>query len=164
MTADGTRATDAPPITLVIGYGNTLRRDDGAGPSIATSLDEHLPADSGVQVLVAHQLMPELAPRLSEAQRAIFIDAFEAAPDDETIRETVLTPRAGTDPFNPHVSDPASLLWLAESLYGRAPAARLIAVPGSDFAFGEGCSDATARACASALERLRQLLLPQPRE
>jgi hydrogenase maturation protease len=48
---------------LLIGYGNTLRNDDGVGVRIAEIIaEENRPH---VQVIATHQLTPELAARYS---------------------------------------------------------------------------------------------------
>ena len=69
------------PHTLIIGYGNPLRGDDGVGPRAAELLVEEDGVTSpllpdGVQVLVCHQLTIELAPQIAEADRLILIDAI----------------------------------------------------------------------------------------
>ena len=59
--------------TFVIGYGNSLRGDDGAGPEVARrvmALD--LP---DAEVLEAHQLLPEHAEMISHYERVVFVDA-----------------------------------------------------------------------------------------
>jgi hydrogenase maturation protease len=59
--------------TLVIGFGNTLRSDDGVGPRVASVVAGWgLP---GVVAIAVHQLGPELAEPLAEAGRAFFVDA-----------------------------------------------------------------------------------------
>ncbi len=58
--------------TLVIGYGNTLRSDDGVGVWIADHIDAlHLP---NIDVRTCHQLHLELVPDLIEYERVILID------------------------------------------------------------------------------------------
>ncbi|PPT05423.1 NADH-reducing hydrogenase maturation factor [Geitlerinema sp. FC II] len=58
---------------LVIGYGNSLRGDDGIGRAIAEQVASwNLPH---VRSLSLHQLTPELAEELSRVDRAVFIDA-----------------------------------------------------------------------------------------
>ena len=48
---------------LVIGYGNTLRGDDGVGPRVAEAIEKlNLP---GVRTLVCQQLSPEHADPIS---------------------------------------------------------------------------------------------------
>ncbi len=120
---------------LIIGYGNTLRADDGLGPHIAAELAAlRLP---GVRVLSVPQLLPELAAELAEARRVVFVDAC-AAPR-EGVQVTRLEPVVLTE-FRAHGSDPATLLGLARSLYGRMPTAWLVAVAGYDFGMREGLS------------------------
>ena len=60
--------------TLVIGYGNVLRGDDGAGFLTAELLRDKL-RDPDIEILSQHQLLPELMEPISRAARVIFIDA-----------------------------------------------------------------------------------------
>jgi len=58
---------------LLIGYGNTLRSDDGAGQKIANIVSEwNLPQWRSLSV---HQLTPELALDIAQADLVIFVDA-----------------------------------------------------------------------------------------
>jgi len=58
---------------LIIGYGNTLRGDDGAGPRVAEVVAGwSLP---NVRAISAAQLTPELAEALAGAEVVIFVDA-----------------------------------------------------------------------------------------
>ncbi|MEO6061955.1 MAG: hydrogenase maturation protease [Thermoflexales bacterium] len=140
---------------LVIGYGNTLRGDDGTGPFVARALETRVPA--GTRVLDAHQLTPEMAIAISTAKRVVFVDAVDA-PDESAPRVSRLEPKPGADPLNPHASDPGSLLWLARTLFGGAPEAWLVAIPGADFGFGETLSPGAARASADAIAQIEDLL------
>ena len=58
---------------LVIGYGNTLRGDDGVGPRVAEAVAAM--ALPGVRTLGCHQLAPEHAEAISRADRVVFVDA-----------------------------------------------------------------------------------------
>ena len=58
---------------LVIGYGNELRRDDGLGPQAARAVAGW--GMPGVLALSCHQLTPELAEIVADAEEALFIDA-----------------------------------------------------------------------------------------
>jgi hydrogenase maturation protease len=154
------REPDAPRGALVIGYGNTLRSDDGAGPFVARALEARVPA--GTRVLEAHQLTPEMAIAISGAARVVFVDAVEvargSAPHESAPRVTRLEAEPGADPLNPHASDPGSLLWLAQTLFGGAPEAWLVAIPGAEFGFGETLSPGAARASAEAIIQVEALL------
>jgi len=59
---------------LVVGYGNPLRGDDGAGFNAAwlLSLDPRL---QGADVLIRQQLTPELAEDVARADLVVLIDA-----------------------------------------------------------------------------------------
>ena len=58
---------------LVIGYGNPLRGDDGFGGLAAGYVEKRqIP---GLEVIVFHQLNPELAAVASNSSHAIFLDA-----------------------------------------------------------------------------------------
>ena len=58
---------------LVIGYGNTLRGDDGVGPRVVEAIGTlGLP---GVRTLICPLLTPELADPISRAEKVIFVDA-----------------------------------------------------------------------------------------
>ena len=61
---------------LVIGYGNPLRGDDGAGWKAAELLAED-PRLAGAVVLARHQLTPELADDVSRASLVVLVDASQ---------------------------------------------------------------------------------------
>ena len=62
---------------LVIGYGNTLRTDDGVGRLAAERLADD-PRLDGVRVIGRHQLTPELALDVSQAALVVFVDASQS--------------------------------------------------------------------------------------
>lgn len=136
---------------LIVGYGNPLRGDDGYGWYAAERLRDAID-DPDVEVVRLHQLTPELMEPLSRAQRAIFIDAAVGS---------AAAPRTGT-PVRPsftHHLTPGALMAGAQTLYGRAPEAILLTVPGENFEFGEGLSDAVQRALDETVEKVRAILL-----
>ena len=58
---------------LVIGYGNDLRSDDGAGRAVAEMVsDLDLP---GVEVRTMSQLTPELSLAITGRAKVVFVDA-----------------------------------------------------------------------------------------
>ena len=127
------------PDTLIIGYGNPLRGDDGFGWHAAMRLRE-LIHDEGIEILAVHQLTPELMDPISRARRVIFIDA---AIGEEPGKLTVapLETAGGPVPAFTHFATPAALLEGARSLYGAKPEAWLITVVGLDFELGEELSE-----------------------
>jgi len=120
---------------LVIGYGNTLRSDDGVGKVVVERLEAKRPS-ADLQFLACHQLLPEHAELLSQADRVIFIDAAAGAPPGAiAVRE--LTAVSEDNPALIHDITPQTLLAYAQLLYGRAPEAYLITVNGYSFAYGD---------------------------
>ena len=97
--------------SLVIGYGNNLRSDDGAGRVVADRIKAmHL---QGVQVRSVPQLAPELALDVANAETVVFVDTSIKVAD--TTIEPVIAEPAGA-----HYSTPGSLLELTATV-GRAP-------------------------------------------
>ena len=137
---------------LVIGYGNTLRRDDGIGPWIAEEIaSRRIP---GVEVMTPIQLTVELAEPISRADAVVFIDARMG--QLEPVVVTPLTATANGESWT-HLVSPASLLALASLVYGRIPPAHLVSVAGDDFGVGEELSSAAEEHCREALARVLQM-------
>jgi hydrogenase maturation protease len=126
---------------LVIGYGNTTRRDDGAGWYIAQHLMAH---HAPLEAIATHQLTPELADTISHAGFVIFIDACAAMPAGRVLIDSV---HGVDDASLVHQMTPAGLLTLAQALYGQSPDALLVTINGRDFGYGEGLSDEVEAAC-----------------
>jgi len=104
---------------LVIGYGNPLRGDDGFGALAAGYVEKRqIP---GVEVIVSHQLNPELAALLSISSHAIFLDAV-AGDQPGTLRATPVE-HCDLSSSGMHHFEPGSLLALAQAIYGQAPPA-----------------------------------------
>lgn len=137
---------------LVIGYGNTLRRDDGAGPRVAEAVGAlNLP---GVSVHTCHQLTPELADVISGSQAVAFVDA---AVDVAEVKLQEIQPREDGR-ILAHATDPRSLLGLAGQLFGDAPRAWTLAIPAEDFGFGDEMSQRTTAACQTAVDEIQTLV------
>ena len=117
---------------LIIGYGNTLRGDDGAGPFVAAQLRE-----LGCHAIAAHQLTPEMAEAVSHAARVIFVDASAAVAPGETRFERIRAAHARVH----HYATPQAILGLARDLFGREPRAWLVSLGAGDFAVSEQLSD-----------------------
>jgi hydrogenase maturation protease len=130
---------------LVLGYGNTLRRDDSAGPLLA----EEIAAEGypGVYAVACAQLSPEHAAWVAEAGAVVFVDAMVGG--DERVRLLPLDPVASGQ-VRTHGLIPEALLGLARDIYGHTPRAWLLPVPAEDFRFGEQLSALTQAGMAEA--------------
>jgi hydrogenase maturation protease len=153
MTMDGGHAGAGIRI-LVIGYGNSLRTDDGVGPYVATALASwELPGLLSVSV---HQLTPELTELLASTEMAIFVDArLTSVGETVEIVPLELSVESG---IHGHVCDPRSLLALARAVNGRTPRSWLVTVPTTDYSLGEGLSKTASQGAAQALDRIAEMV------
>jgi hydrogenase maturation protease len=139
---------------LVIGYGNTLRTDDGVGRRVAMAVSSWQRPD--VESIAVHQLTPELAEPLATAELAIFVDA-RLTDGGEAVEVRPLEPSGGRGGLG-HASDPRALLAVARAIYGRSPRGWLVTVPAADLSLGEGLSPAAGRGAEEALGQIAALI------
>ena len=155
---------------LLIPYGNPSRRDDGVAFHIARRLVERLGLEvrdpeevptydvgDGLTIMGLHQLAPELAQDLAEADVVVFIDAHvPGAGWDDVHWEAIegeLRPSMVT-----HQLKPQSVLALCQALYQRTPSTYVLSVLGTDFDFGGQLSSQAQALVEPAVERLMALL------
>jgi hydrogenase maturation protease len=143
--------------TLVLGYGNPLRGDDGVGWQAAILVAKEL--EGQVDVLARHQLTPELAEPISQVDRVIFIDAAcEGTPGQVHCRQVESSGGDGQT-FTHHVA-PADLLATAGALYGHIPAGYLITVNGDNFGYTEALSPLVSAALPRVLAQVKEIVQP----
>ncbi len=155
--------------TLVVGYGNPYRRDDGVGRAVVNALRRELgqpilaPLEDGLEELgrevdsiIVHQLVPELAQLLGAYALVIFVDAH-VGDVAEPLSETPIAVRPQPTSVSHHMH-PGTLLDLAARLHGGAPRAVLLSLQGRDFDFGETLSAETAGLVPLAVARIRALI------
>jgi hydrogenase maturation protease len=143
---------------LIIGYGNTLRSDDGIGPRIADAVAAWCMPN--VRAIASHQLTPELAEALARTDVVIFVDARAGNPESQINPGVTFTAIVAADdatPISDHTSDPRKLLALTRQVYGRCPQAWAISVPGVNFELGETLSQPASYGVEVALRRIRLL-------
>ena len=145
-------ATCQPAGLLVIGYGNTLRGDDGVGPRVAEAVaDLNLP---GVCALACPMLTPELADPISQARVAIFVDAAVDAPDEVQLRK--LEPNDSAQ-LMAHAADPRTMLALARDAFGHVPEAWWLTIPVFNLDFSEVLSPRAQRGFEEAVRKIQAL-------
>jgi hydrogenase maturation protease len=160
-TLDRTATVSPTARPLIVGYGNTLRRDDGAGV-LATELLEDDPSLAGVDVIAVHQLTPELAIDVGAASSVVFIDADGAGEAGAVVvrrvrRSSRARPRAAAGTSSHHVG-PAELLALARELTGASPSAAVVAIGAADLGPGEGLTASVAAVMPEVVARVRELV------
>lgn len=160
---------DSLPV-LVLGYGNTLRRDDGVGVCVADAVaaDARLAQairDGRVTVATAHQLTPEVALDFAAASLVVLVDAAgqelpgaigvydlsAPGPADASVGAGEGADRSRPGSSSHHV-DAAELLALARELTGATPRAVGIGIGVADLELGEGLSEPVQAAVPRAVD------------
>ncbi len=140
--------------SLIVGYGNSLRSDDGIGIEVARIVAGwHLPE---VRSLSLHQLTPELAADLAQVDLAIFVDACQTFGAD-TVKLDSLKP-LDTIEIRSHFSVPTAILSLTQAIYGKCPQAWWLIVPGINFQLGERLSSVGEKGVSQAVIQIRNLI------
>ena len=153
--------------TLLLGWGNPDRQDDGAAWHILEEIarrsglpvpeeegESFAPLGNELDLLFTLQLTPELAEIVSGYKRAVFIDAHTGNIDQD-LNFHPLTALFQTSPLTHHFT-PESCLELAERVYGAAPRAWLMSVRGYRFGFDRELSQPTAELVQEAVSRLME--------
>jgi len=146
--------------TLILGYGNVDRQDDGVAwhilKMVSDSLGRSLPEEPGEDLplegpfphlFFSLQLFPELAETIARYEQVCFIDAHtENIPDEVQIIEL----KAGyqSSPFTHHLT--AQTCLSLAGLYGKTPEAILVSVRGYSFGFSNDLSERTRVLTVSA--------------
>ncbi|HEY59140.1 MAG TPA: hypothetical protein G4N92_00400 [Anaerolineae bacterium] len=149
--------------TLILGYGNPDRGDDGVALFILNHLiaqKRHTPInllETGFSILNESidlwynlQLVPEISEILAKYQRAVFIDAHTGK-IQEDLKISEIKPYYQNSPLTHH-STPASCLSLAQGLFGSAPKSILVSVRGYQFNFTNNLSNKTKGLAIKASE------------
>ncbi len=149
---------------LVIGYGNTLRSDDGVGVAIAGRIAAlHLPH---VDVRTCHQLYPEMAAEIVQYDTVIIVDASASG---EAMAVRKFAPISAASPSTNHNVSPEMLQQLAREIYGAAVTMHVYTVRGESFEFGSELSPhvkeratQTVASIASLLQQIQQKSMNVP--
>ena len=141
---------------LIIGYGNTLRGDDGIGYKIAEIIEQwNL---DNITSFAVHQLTPDLAENIAKADTVIFIDAVPIT-NINTANLEIKTISSNQKNNNlAHHNNPEQLLSLSQAIYQKSPRAYWILVPALHFNFSEEFSLITQKYANIALEKIKKFL------
>ncbi len=155
--------------TLLLGFGNADRQDDGVAWHIlvrlANLLGRSAPDELGegfefegepIEFLFALQLTPELAETAAAFERVCFIDAHTGnLPNDLQI--VPLQANFQNSPFTHHMT-PETLLAFIQALYHIQPQAILVSVRGYEFGFERELSPQTSALADQAVTVISQWL------
>jgi hydrogenase maturation protease len=142
--------------TLIIGYGNPLRGDDGIGWAAAELLADCM-VDAETRVLARHQLTPELAEQAARFKRVVLIDASVDLVPGDILVEKIEPTTSPVTTFS-HDLDPTTLVTYTQQLYGATPESWLVSVGGMSFEDGDALSPPIAAKLQELLCRVRELV------
>jgi hydrogenase maturation protease len=155
--------------TIIIGFGNTDRQDDGAAwhvlatlrhllgkPGPETSDEVFEPHGDNPDFLFTIQLTPELAETLVNYSRVCFVDVHTGSvPEDIHLRPVKVEYQRS--PLTHHMT-PDTLLALCMGLYNQTPEAILVSVRGYQFGFERSLSPQTQALIEPAAQQIRAWL------
>ncbi len=135
---------------FIVGVGNALRSDDGAGLLLAEKLNAALRRrGAAAQLRLVQQLLPELAAEIGEVQPTTVVVAdCSASAAAAAVRRLDDQSQAA---WESHGLTASQLIVLANKLYGYSGIAWLVTVPGANFAHGENLSSTTQDAIENAI-------------
>lgn len=128
---------------IVLGYGNTIRGDDGIGQRIAEELRGIFDAEQ-VDVLALPMLSADLILELARTEHVLFIDADRLLSPLTWEVADVVPKITGPSPFSCHV-EPNALLYWTQALFDRRPEAKFLHIGARYFEFDEQLSLGMAR-------------------
>jgi hydrogenase maturation protease len=154
--------------TLVIGFGNIDRADDGVAYHVVNHLrgrlgKDLLPEDEtglellsgGVDSVFLVQLAPDLMDVMSPYDTVVFVDAhvYENAPNLYCVP---VIPGFTPATFTHHIT-PAMMLVLLKSIRNREPAGYVVSIRGYDFDFHRRLSAGTEDLIENAVDHILEL-------
>lgn len=140
--------------TLIYGYGNPGRSDDGLGNEFVNRFEERLKATEieNIEFDSNYQLNIEDAEIISEYDCVFFVDASQEDIDDFII--TKVNPDDARIEFTMHAVSVPFILHLCNSMYQKTPETYLIHIKGYDWEFHEGITDKASENLEKAVEFL----------
>jgi hydrogenase maturation protease len=155
--------------TIIIGYGNIYRSDDGVAYEVINLVRQALgqkileDGDTGLEKLDGEissvflpQLVPEIMGLLTGYEQIIFIDAHVGA-DREDFNCSRITPQYASSTFTHHMT-PDALLAFLKTLYQHEPEAYVVSVRAHDFDFKRSFSPKTKSLLRPASDKVMELL------
>jgi len=161
------------PSTLIVGYGNPDREDDGVAWYVLQGIAKHFnipistdtdigiyPEGTTLDFWFNLQLMPEMASEMVNYQRICFVDAHTGAVEEEIHVEKIIS-RFQNSPLTHHMT-PETIVSIMEHLYNHKPETLFVSIRGYHFRFIRSLSGETNALQKKAIkEIIKWILLAQ---
>lgn len=143
--------------TLVYGFGNPGRQDDGLGVILAEAIEHWAKENHLYQIETDsnYQLNLEDAEKISRYKRVIFVDASQESGLLQ-FKYTPLYPSQGAA-FSMHSVSPAYVLHLCNKLFMRNPEAYLLHIKGYEWEFMKDITPAARGNLDVSIQYIKQL-------
>jgi hydrogenase maturation protease len=134
--------------TLLIGYGNALREDDGFGVFVARALKK----TRRYECIEIFQLAPELAEAIARFKKVVFIDANAEVPAG-----TFAVPLPRQSDVLAHSLTPWSLIETSRKYYDAKMDYLIFSVGGGSFGYRENLTPPLKEAAAKLIAYLKTI-------
>lgn len=158
------------PKTLIIGYGNPDREDDGVAwhilQGIARYFDIQFPSSLSEELVNTHatlhfmfdlQLIPEMSYDMKDFSRICFVDAHTGALENDLNIQN-LERKFQNSPLTHHMT-PQTILSILDTAFNHQPEAILVSVRGYQFGFTNELSSRSNQLSNLAIEFITKWIL-----
>lgn len=159
--------------TLIVGYGNADRQDDGVAwyvlsgiasrlgrPVPAAPEEGYFPEGQALDLWYVLQLVPEMAEDFAHYERICFVDAHTGNIDTE-IQLVPVEGSPASSAFTHHMT-PATCIALTGAIYAKEPDSMLLSIRGYQFGFARELSERTSALADQAVEVLWKWIQAEP--
>lgn len=146
--------------TLIYGYGNPGRQDDGLGARFTEIMEKWVDEQklSHITVDCNYQLNIEDAATVSEYDTVFFIDA-SIVEEVKNFRLEEIEPNDARIEFTMHAVSTSYVVDLCRKIYGKTPKAYVLHIKAYEFDFKEELTQQAAENMLDALDFLKSFLL-----
>jgi hydrogenase maturation protease len=146
--------------TLIYGYGNPGRQDDGLGERFIALIEKWISDEKPENIYTDcnYQLNIEDAASIAEYDRVIFVDA-SVVEDVENFRLETIEPNDAKIEFSMHAVSVSYVADLCRKIYGKTPEALVLHIKAYEFDFKEELTQQAAENMLDAFEFLKEYLL-----
>jgi len=140
---------------LIIGIGNSGRKDDGLGWAFVDNLQGNLPTNYDFEY--RYQLQIEDAEMVSRYDTVVFVDAHKQMFKPGYVWERCEAKE--THSFTSHELPPETIMFLAKDVFYKEPNAYILGISGKDFALDLGMSSTAKENLSKALDFFKKKIL-----
>jgi len=145
---------------LIIGYGNLLRSDDGAGRKVVEKLERDGLPGLSCDFLSCQHLLPEHAAEVTGYKLVFFIDASLSEDPGDIVLHEISADNGADDTVEKfhHCTSPQGVLAAATRLYGTHCRAYLCRIGGRDFRVSDRISPDAHKGVDKAVTEIKKTI------